>query len=100
MTWQPIETAPRDGKVFIARNVDHPSWGSWPMMRHVRWVFPVDAEEWECRDMGAWIHILDNAPDPDGHESPHRPDVPFSYASDEYNTTVRYEWMPLPEPPA
>jgi hypothetical protein len=95
--WQPIATAPKDGAVFIARNADHPEWGSWPMLRSVRHV--CDEGEWTCRDMGAWLHVLPIEPDYDHGSSPFDPAVPFAIASDKLNRSVRYEWMPLPEPP-
>lgn len=92
--WKPIESAPRDGTVFIARNADHPKWGSWPMLRNVRHVYQDGS--WACLDLGGWLEVLSIEPDYEGGISPVGLSVPFAIAADELNRTVRYEWMPLP----
>ena len=100
MEWQDIETAPKDGTVFIARDADHPNWGSWPMLRHVVWRFNPDIEDFVADDRGAWLRVGNYEPDyEDGHTTGRIATVPFSIAPDEYNQSVRYEWLPLPPPP-
>ena len=98
MTWQSIESAPRDGTVFIGRNADHPSFGSYAMLRHVRWRLDENTGKRVMEDMGAWIIVRDNGPDFDNFAPEHRfPFAPISLAADEWNRSVRYEWMPFPE---
>lgn len=92
--WQSIESAPKDGTVFLARNADHHSFGVWPMMRRVRHV--VESGEFRCIDMGAWLIVGSIEPDyHGGNDTPEPVTVPFSIAPDKYNSSVRYEWMPL-----
>lgn len=92
--WQPIETAPRDGTVFLARNADHPGFGVWPMLRRVRWVLNEGTLRRDLVDDGCWLHVTDNTPDLDDGTD-RTPYVPFSVAPDEHNRSVRYEWVPL-----
>lgn len=95
--WRPIESAPRDGKVFIGCNLDHPSFGSWVMYRRVRHWWNKNGES-ECEDMGGWAIVRDL--EPDYHEGQDEgPEPAVSMAPDELNTSVRYGWMPLPDPP-
>jgi hypothetical protein len=98
MDWQPIETAPKDGTVFIARNADHPSFGSWPMVRNVRWTYSDGITDFVCADLGAWLRVLSIEPDYEEGHSVGGCGVPYSIAPDDLNTSVRYEWMPLPMP--
>jgi len=96
--WRPIEEAPKDGSVFIARNSEHPSFGSWAMLRSVR--YALRDREFVCIDLGAWLHVGDIEPDyENGRATPAPITVPFSIAADDLNTGVRYEWRPLPPPP-
>ena len=93
LEWQSIETAPKDGAVFLARNADRLSFGSWPMMRHVKWTVNEMTGKYEMQDMGAWLIICDNEPD---FSDTGMPFIPHSFAADKYNKSVRYEWTPLP----
>ena len=92
--WQPIKSAPRDGTVFIGRNADYPNWGSRAMMRHVVHKVCPETGNRSIEDMGAWLIVNDND---EISVKPQCPHIPFSIAADEYNKSVRYEWMPLPE---
>lgn len=93
-TWEPIDSAPHDGSLFIARNADHPDWGAYPMMRRVRHCWSDDANGFVVQDLGAWLQVRGNEPNyEDGGDSGEG--VPFSIAADEYNKSVRYEWKPL-----
>lgn len=92
--WRTIADAPRDGTLFIARNADHPEWGSWPMQRNVRWSL-LD-EEWVREDRDGWLHGCDIEPDYHEGHSTGGAGMPYSLAVDEHNTSVRYEWQPLP----
>lgn len=97
--WQPMETAPRDGTVFIARNADHPNWGSWAMLRNVIWRYNSAVGDFFCEDKGGWLHVLNHEPDhQEGHTSGGITHVPFAMAPDDCNISVRYEWMPFPTP--
>ena len=81
--WRPIESAPRDGTVFIGRNADHPNWGSYAMMRHVLWCYSEDALDFVCDDLGAWIMVRDHEPDrEEGNTSGRTPHVPSAIAPD------------------
>jgi hypothetical protein len=93
--WQPIETAPRDGTIFIGRNADNPSFGSWPMMRRVKHQWDDAKGDFVILDLGAWLSACDNEPDvEDGGDCGQG--FPYSIAPDKYNKSVRYEWTPLP----
>ena len=95
--WQDISTAPKDGTVFIARDADHPDWGSWPMLRWVDWLVD-DAGGYVMHDRGGWLHVLHN--EPEGWQTEKQPPrVPLAIAPDVWNGSVRYEWMSLPAPP-
>jgi hypothetical protein len=95
--WRPIETAPRDGTLFLACNLDHPSFGSWAMYRRVRHDF--QSGEAVTTDLGGWVHVGDVEPDYlEGHDT--GPEPACSMAPDALNTSVRYGWMPLPKPPS
>jgi len=97
MTWQPIDTAPRDGTVFVGCDLDHPSFGSWPMYRRVRHTWDENGEP-ITEDLGGWVTIGDV--EHDYHEaSTNGPDPSWSVAQDAWNTSVRYGWQPLPPPP-
>lgn len=89
--WRPIETAPKDGRIFEARNADHPNRGSFPMLRNIKHIFRDG--QFTTKDMGGWIKVLDNEP---GHidiaDTPTPPRVPFSLAPDQCNQNIRYEW--------
>lgn len=93
--WRPIdEGAPRDGTLFMGCNLDHPSFGSWPMYRRVRHAIN-EAGEWTMEDRGGWIILNDVEPDyQEGHAT--GPDPAFAIAPDDLNISVRYGWMPLP----
>lgn len=95
--WQPIETAPKDGSVFIACNLDHPEWGSWPMCRRLKHGVGVDGE-WIAIDLGAWLHLSGISP-PEEDGSGGGPTPETAIAPDATNTSVRYGWQPLPPPP-
>lgn len=97
MTWQPMETAPRDGTLFIARNADHPNWGPWPIMRRINWHIDHETGKPFYEDGGGWIQACD-ANSFEGVEGP-VVSIPCSIAMDKYNTSVRYEWTPLPGTP-
>lgn len=95
--WQPIDTAPKDGSLFIARNADHPEWPCWPMLRNVRWSLGDDG--FKAADLGGWLIACNIEPDYDeGHPTGGMGEIPTCIAADELNRSVRYEWMPLPEP--
>ncbi len=92
--WRPHETLPRDGTVIIARNADHPEWGSWAMLRRVHWVLDEDTGKRHMLEGGAWLHVCDHTSDVGSKDF--TPFVPFSLAADDYNKDVRYEWQPFP----
>lgn len=76
--WQPIETAPKDGKkvLIVANGVIYAAW--WNSEFENQW----DEETSEYRYVGAWT---DDAVESFGYE-----------------TVASYEpthWMPLPDPP-
>jgi hypothetical protein len=72
MEWQPIETAPKDGVIFIALSIKGVS--------RCRWII-VDYDEWRGRNFYWWDDPDENFMFEDG---PH--DAPT-------------HWMPLPAPP-
>lgn len=98
--WQPIETAPRDGTLFLMRNADHHSFGVWPAQRWVTYEYSTEISDFIARDRGAWIHARNIEPDyEEGHTTGGVAQMPSSVASDEGNKSARYEWQPLPPPP-
>ncbi len=89
----PIETAPRDGTIFLACNLDHPSFGVWPVCRRVKHTF--NDQGWcETTDLGAWLHLGSIEPDYN-HACETGPEPAYSVAPDDLNTSVRYGWTPL-----
>lgn len=102
--WRPIETAPKDGTPFLARNAEHLWMGCWVMMRSVRYeTVEVDGGSLiapKMTDLGAWLHVRPIEWEPDDiSDRPFIQSVPFSIAADRWNSTVRYEWLPLPSNP-
>ena len=88
MTWQPIETAPKDGReilctwVYVMRDG---SW-HWSNVMHVLSWFP----DWHGKGIGSWVLDGDFGIrfEPDGvHETP------------PVGNWEPTHWMPLPEPP-
>lgn len=93
--WEDISTAPKDGTVFLGCNLDHPSFGSWPMYRRVRHYCDDDGQM-QTEDRGGWGKISNLEPDyEDGHTT--GPDLLPAIALDALNKSVRYGWKPLPK---
>jgi Lar family restriction alleviation protein len=101
--WRPIDDgAPRDGTLFVGCNLDHPSFGSWPMYRRVRHWLNGEGEM-VTDDLGGWTILHDVEPDfQEGHDA--GPTPAYAIAPDGLNASVRYGWRPLPattpNPPA
>jgi hypothetical protein len=80
--WQPIETAPKDGKSILVHDNVAPGLAAGVAIEC--WAGNTDvAAWWENEDAGSgrWICYMDRPQDPELHFTP-------------------THWMPLPEPPA
>ena len=80
--WQPIETAPKDGRTMLVGYLN--SHGNWRTMRGRWYSQDTIEEEWEDPDLAGegWYETV--------------------VESDEYPNcwwTTPTHWMPLPEPP-
>lgn len=94
--WRTIDSAPTDGTLFLACNLDQPTFGSWPMYRRVRHALD-DSGTMVTTDLGGWAKIGDLQPDwGEGHGVGPEPHV--SIAPDDLNKSVRYGWTPFQTP--
>lgn len=78
MEWQPIETAPRDGRYIIAsrfRNGDELCW-----VQHSRWITVAEIIEMQGGDEDDW-------------------DAGWTEGNEEEEPIYPTHWMPLPPPP-
>lgn len=90
--WQPIETAPKDGSMFLSRNADHPEWGIDATIRWIKREWDDSIKDMKTTDLGGWMYAHGH----DGFDCIEgQAHFPFSVALDKYNSSVIREWKPL-----